>query len=125
MLNKPTTGRVVIYRTDGRNGLIYDLPAMVTCTRDSHPGDYPDGSKNPLPVPESDMHVHLTVFTPGGWGTKVGTWPSDHVPVSSKEFVGAKEMKPGTGTYVELNVPFHNDEARDADPRTWRWPVIK
>jgi hypothetical protein len=61
---KPTLGRIVLYRTDGRNGLSYDLPAIITCTEESHAGDYPDGTPNDLPVPRKE-DVHLTVFTPG------------------------------------------------------------
>lgn len=116
-MQTPTIGRVVIYRTDGRNqGLTYDLPAIITVTRDSHPGDYPDGRANPLPVPSSDTHVHLTVLTPGGFGTKVG----EQVPSDDAEFVGAPSITPGSGSYVEWDVPFD----ADASPRSWRWPVI-
>ena len=110
----PTPGRVVWYQTDGRNGLDYYLPATVTVTRSSHPGDYPDGSQNPLPVPSSDLHAHLTVFTPGGVGTKV----EDVEPQTDEDFVGAKKMTPGSGTYVEHDVPFDPAGGR----RTWRWP---
>lgn len=126
---KPTIGRIVIYRTDGRNGLEYDLPAIITVTKDSHPGDYPDGRKNPLPVPESDTHVHLTVFSPGGFGSKVQVPTEDtwEVRTDSDAFVGAPYFTPGSGTYVEHNVPmdrgdFHGEEP---GPRTWRWPVIQ
>lgn len=116
-MTKPTIGRIVTYRTDGRNGLAYDLPAIVTCTRDSHPGDYPDGQPNPLPVPDQGS-VHLTVFTPGGFGSEVtpGSTPED------RDFVGAPAFVPGSGTYVEWNVP--EDTIRDAhvQPRSWRWP---
>jgi hypothetical protein len=117
----PTIGRIVIYRTDGRNGLDYELPAIVTCTLDSHPGDYPDGSHNPLPVPDDDEHVHLTVFSPGGFGTTVmdrGGY-EDHAPLTDTEFVGAKRITPGSGSYVEWNVP------RGDGPRSWHWPVIE
>ncbi len=110
---KPTLGCVVIYRTDGRNGLEYDLPAIVTCTPETHPGDYPDGRPNPLPVPEAGC-VHLTVLTPGGFGTTI----EQHAPVDDTEFVGAPSIQPGSGTYVEWNVP------EGEGPRSWRWPVI-
>lgn len=133
---KPTIGRIVIYRTDGRNGLAYDLPAMITCTRDTHPGDYPDGSHNPLPVPDEGC-VHLTVFSPGGYGSTVGWDPSDMArrqlaeaqiieKPASEDFVGATVLVPGSGTYVEWNVPYAGDAdglAPDGIPqRTWRWP---
>lgn len=109
---KPTIGRIVIYRTDGRNGMKYDLPAIITCTKGSHPGNYPDGHDNPLPVPSSDTHVHLTVFTPGGFGTTVDT---DGVPDQSAAFKGANNMTPGSGTYVEWDVPY----SLIPDPRSW------
>lgn len=108
-LIKPTPGRIVWYQTDGRNGLDYYLPAMVTVTRDSHPGDYPDGKPNSLPVPSSDLHVHLTVTTPGGFGSDYMTEEGGRRP---ERFV------PGSGTYVEHDVPFDPDGGR----RTWRWP---
>lgn len=120
---------LVTYRTDGRNGLVYDLPAIVTCTKESHPGDYPDGSKNPLPVPESDTHVHLTVFTPGGFGTQIVKGDSLDSPLlhearNSAEFKGANSMVPGSGTYVEWNAPFaYTDGNEDWTPipaRSWR-----
>ena len=110
-------GRDVIYRTDGRNGLVYDLPAKITVTRHSHPGDYPDGRSNPLPVPD-EHHVHLTVFTPGGFGTTVH---GKYQPVD-EAFIGASEMRPGSGTYVEWNVPYVNNANDTIPPRTWRWP---
>lgn len=119
---KPTIGRIVIYRTDGRNGLVYDLPAIITCTEGTHPGNYPDGQHNPLPVPLGD-EVHLTVFTPGGVGAKVGSPARD--PETSADFVGESVLVPGSGTYVELSVPqyveFVGDPA-EPFPRTWRWP---
>lgn len=113
---KPTIGRIVWYRTDGRNGLAYDLPAIITCTRESHPGDYPDGSRNPLPVPDEGC-VHLTVFTPGGFGTKVKGIAGEPF---DDDFIGAPEMFPGSGTYVEWNVP-HNGTG-PVMSRSWRWP---
>jgi hypothetical protein len=142
MFKKPTIGRIVIYRTDGRNGLSYDLPAIINCTRDTHPGDYPDGSQNPLPVPESDERVHLTVFTPGGFGTTITKGdaldsPLPRTPYSSSDFKDARDIHPGSGTYVEWNVPFagdvnakenrgpHGREDSYPRPRTWRWPVIR
>lgn len=118
-MNTPTIGRIVLYRTDGRNGLTYDLPAIVNCTRATHPGDYPDGKQNPLPVPESAEHVHLTVFTPGGFGTQIeGTHPTSKP--ASEDFVGAPGIIPGSGTYVELNVPY----SQAGEARSWRWPTI-
>jgi hypothetical protein len=124
----PTLGRIVLYRTDGRNGLVYDLPAIITCTAETHPGNYPDGSTNPLPVPGRD-EVHLTVFTPGGFGTKVGPWPDSgpRQPDTDADFKDATQLVPGSGTYVELLVPyaFGGEAAQrgaDLPHRTWRWP---
>lgn len=118
-------GRMVFYQTDGRNELSYTLPAIVTVTRDSHPGDYPDGRKNPLSVLDDDGYeVHLTVFTPGGVGTTVMVDDSatGHVPFESRgteNFPDAMEMdvSQASGTYVEHNVPYDPD----GGPRTWRW----
>lgn len=112
----PTLGRIVLFRTDARNGLVYDLPAIVTCTADTHPGDYPDGRANPLPVPRPGC-VHLTVFTPGGFGTTIAEKP-DH---DDADFIGATTIVPGSGTYVEWDVRPACDPAQPG-PRTWRWP---
>ena len=134
----PTPGRVVLYRTDGRNGLVYDLPALVTVTAASHPGDYPDGSANPLPVPGAaapdPTYVHLTILSPGGYGTRldredVETFPND------ADYIGAPDLIPGSGSYVEHSVP-HAGPEHDGVPadvahpdhptvpaRSWRWPV--
>lgn len=117
-METPSIGTDVIYRTDGRNGLVYDLPAKVTVTRDTHPGDYPDGRKNPLPIPD-EGHVHLTVFTPGGFGTEVVV-ESDSDSFGDEVFVGAKTFRPGSGTYVEWNVPAAPDGA--IPQRSWRLP---
>jgi hypothetical protein len=126
MSDTPTIGRIVWYRTDGRNGLVYDLPAIVTCTRDTHPGGYPDGSRNPLPVPD-EGHVHLTVFTPGGFGTALRGPEGGIVPVeASQDFKDAATLRPGSGTHVEWNVPQNEGlDVGDPDvyPRTWRWPT--
>lgn len=116
-------GQMGLYRTDGRNGLSYDLPAIVTCTSRSHPGDYPDGKANPLPVPD-EGHVHLTVFTPGGFGTTV--MPASGVAgpdaPDDEDFVGGSALKPGSGTYVEWNVPITEKPwvGKDVPARTWR-----
>lgn len=137
----PMLGQPGLYRTDGRNGLAYDLPAVVNCTRESHPGNYPcigcgtahadrehglcdqgcEFPKNPLMVPE-EGYVHLTVSTPGGYGTQVF---SDEQPSrvvrghKDSDFVGAPTFSPGSGTYVELNVPVVPD-GPEAPARSWR-----
>jgi hypothetical protein len=91
-----------------------------------------------LPVPSSDTHVHLTVFTPGGAGTKIVKVDEaaeidesvTREPRDSKDFVGADKIVPGSGTYVELDVPYWGDDVMidGTNPegfRTWRWPVIE
>lgn len=123
-IQKPTIGRVVLYRTDGRNDLSYDLPAIITCTSETHPGDYPDGRKNPLPVPESPSTVHLTIFTPGGFGTRTNksSWAAIHT--SDEDFPDAEIMTTGSGSYVEWNVPYYVPYETDRAKRTWRYPEI-
>lgn len=108
----------------------YDLPAIINCTEETHPGDYPDGSKNPLPVPKG-TNVHLTVFTPGGFGTKIMREDENQwrAPYHDREFKEPGEMAPGSGTYVEWDVPFFDpdsipDEGWRIPNRSWRWPVI-
>ena len=115
----PTPGRIVWYQTDGRNGLDYYLPAMVTVTRDSHPGDYPDGTPNSLSVPSSDLHVHLTVFTPGGFGSVYTDQDDGESRYEQESAIRPKKFTPGSGTYVEHDVPFDPAGGR----RTWHWPV--
>ena len=116
----PSPGRIVWYQTDGRNGLHYYLPAIVTVTRSSHPGDYPDGTPNSLCVPSTDLHVHLTVFTPGGFGSVYNvdgeeqSYQQEHHPNIGRP----GSFRPGSGTYVEHDVPF----SPDGMPRSWRWP---
>lgn len=79
---------MVLYRTDGRGGITYDLPAVVTCTRESHPRN----DDNPIPLPETPYHVHLTVFTPGE-----------------------------AQSYQEFDVPQSQNSPHNPEPRTWRW----
>lgn len=122
----PQVGSDVWYQTDGRNGLDYYLPAKVSVTRDSHPGDYPDGTPNSLPVPTSRTHVHLTVFTPGGFGSIYKTeegesgW-SDYQQEDLDNLGRPASFAPGSGTYVEHDVPFDPRGTR----RSWRWPETK
>lgn len=112
MADQPVSvGRIVHYQTDERNGLRYVLPAVITVTQDSHPGDYPSGDANPLPVPDSESHVHLTVLSPGGFGSSIGA-------DAGEEWKGAPGFTPGSGTYVEWNVPFSAEGAS----RSWHWP---
>ena len=113
----PHVGQIVLYQTDERNGLTYHLPAIVTVVQGSHPGDYPDGNRNALPVPSSETHVHLTVLTPGGFGTRLEAPQGGIVPVNaSEDFKEAATLVPGSGSYVEWDVPL--DTA--GSPRSWR-----
>jgi hypothetical protein len=118
----PKVGDLVIYQTDGRNDLDYHLPAIVSVTQDTHPGDYPDGSPNSLGVPSSPTHVHITVLTPGGFGseytsaegetTRYSDTPQEELPNLGKP----ASFNPGSGTYVEQDVPFGPNNER----RSWR-----
>lgn len=116
----PTPGRIIWYQTDGRNELDYILPAIVTVTKRSHPGDYPDGKANSLAVPSSDLHVHLTVFTPGGFGsTYVSDGEESEYSQDDNPNLGRPDsFVPGSGTYTELDVPYDPVGSR----RSWRWP---
>lgn len=65
---KPTLGRIVRYV--GKYGIQATRAAIVSCTTaDIVPG----GDVAPL---DSDMHVHLTVFTPG----EAGMFPEMNIP---------------------------------------------
>lgn len=103
---KPSVGRIVHFQTDERGGKRYVLPAIVTCTFDSHPDRersiFADGEAhmaadhivegNPVPVPDTDGgFVHLHVLSPGP-----------------------------AGAYTELTVPF--DDSAEPAPRSWHWP---
>ena len=116
----PTPGRIVWYQTDGRNDIDYFIPAIVTVTQSSHPGDYPDGKPNSLKVPSSELHVHLVAFTPGGFGsTYVSGGETSEFQQESMPNLGKPEsFKPGSGSYVELDVPYSAEPKR----RSWRWP---
>lgn len=60
----PTPGRIVLYRTDGRNGYKYDLPAMIVRTKASSDNKaVGDGAIHALP---NDYTVDLFVFSVGG-----------------------------------------------------------
>lgn len=115
----PTPGRIVLYQTDGRNGLDYVLPAIVTVTQESHPGDYPDGKANSLTPPSSPTRVHLTVFTPGGFGSFYDADGKVTGYQNEAENLGRPDsFVPGSGTYVEHDVPFDAAGSRGS----WRWP---
>lgn len=119
---KPTLGRIVIYRS--RTGA-YSVPAIINCTTDSL---NPVGvEKGHIPDLESEEHVHLTVFTPGKPGLRVG---ADDFKVQSKEPVSENVA----GCYQEWNIPHDENDPTpppaaveqeappEQAPGTWRWP---
>lgn len=120
-ISRPTVGQTVFYETDRRNGLVYYLPATVAVTRYSHPGDYPDGSHNPLPRPPEDFTVHLAVVTPGGQGSEPLDADGNVIPEKkgdpSARWKDAVSMRGGSGGYTELNVSYDPQ----GGPRTWRF----
>ena len=69
---KPSIGRIVHYQTDGRGDISYEVPAIITCTKDS----YVEGGD--LEAPLSENHVHLECFSPG----ENGTYSELNVPFS-------------------------------------------
>lgn len=118
---RPTLGRIVIYRS--RTGL-YDVPALVCGVQDSLAEEglklyeESDGFRGVPPL-DSELHVHLTCFTPGRPG----------------HYQSAQEMpsEPWGGTFQEWNVPLFEPGAAvegeppretEAEPPagTWRWP---
>lgn len=111
-MNRPTLGRIVIFRSRTGN---YDVPAIVTATVDTlNPAGVAAGH---VPDLSSPTHVHLTVFTPGKPGMRGGA--GDFLVESEH---GRSENV--AGCYQEWDVPA--DATRDAEvpPGTWRWPVI-
>ena len=89
-------GRIVHYQVDERGGLRYILPAVITCTAETHPGNWTDAAGNivenvvPLLSLEATT-VHLHVLTPGP-----------------------------AGSYTEHAVPY--DNSANPVPRSWHWP---
>lgn len=102
----PTLGRIVWYRSRTGN---YTVPALVNCTVNSiyQPG-VDAGFVPPL---TDDLHVHLTVFSPGQIGKRVG---ADNFINKSKYPVSENV----SGCYQEWDIEY--DEL--AGPGTWCWP---
>lgn len=102
----PSIGRIVVYRSRTDK---YDLPGVVNCTRDTlNPEGVEMGN---LPDLSDDLHVHLTVFSPGSSGLRAQA--ADFVAESPH---GRHENH--GGTYTEWNVGYDPQGA----PGTWRWP---
>jgi hypothetical protein len=112
---KPTIGRIVVYRS--RTG-DYDVPAIINCTTDTlNPKGVEAGY---VPDLSSDLHVHLTVFTPGKPGLR-----TDALDFKVESEHGRSENV--AGSYQEWDIPVHDDEGRaptPPEPGTWRWPSI-
>lgn len=93
-MQKPSLGRIVHYR--GKLGLLAMRAAVVTA--DVASLDPRGVEAGDIPALDSEMHVHLWVFTPGE-----------------------------SGGFTEYNVPFGevdsaNRTSEDIEPGTWCWP---
>jgi hypothetical protein len=105
---RPSICRMVVYRS--KTGA-YDVPAVINCTIDTISEE---GVRlGHVPPLTSDVHVHLTVFTPGKPGT-------------ARE---GNEVNPAqtSGTYQEWDVPLSGSFAAPTEGDepmlgTWRWP---
>jgi len=114
-MQRPTIGRIVIYRS--RTG-DYDVPAVVNCTQETlSPKGVEAGH---VPDLTSDTHVHLTVLTPGQQGLRE---QAEDFKVESPH--GRSENQ--GGCYQEWDIPLDlptpaQGEEWDPQPGTWRWP---
>jgi hypothetical protein len=121
---EPTIGRIVHYRS--RTGK-YTVPAIITATTETlNPEGVEAGYVSAL---SSSEHVHLTVFSPGTPGLRLGA--EDFVVPESEERPVAENVG---GSYQEWDVPrFVHPSGLPAErgdtrldvqaPGTWRWPV--
>jgi hypothetical protein len=109
-IQKPTIGRVVLYRS--RTG-DYDVPAVVACTVDSI--FKPAVDAGVMPPLEDPSVVHLTVFTPGPQGMR---HRAENLSPVQYEADGRPRSENQGGTYQEWQVPYD----ADAGPGTWRYP---
>lgn len=93
MTQKPTLGRIVHYR--GKFGLFAMRAALVSADVDSLMVE--GVASGEVPALDSDMHCHLTVFTPSS-----------------------------LNSFPEYNVPYADrDENGEIQPGHWTWPVMK
>lgn len=88
----PSIGRIVVYRNRDGN---YDLPAIVTCTQESH---WREGEAN---WPQTPFHVHLHVFTPG----EQGSYQELDVPPATQEQVLDGTVPPRTWRWPDIRSP--------------------
>jgi hypothetical protein len=108
-IQRPTIGRVVVYRS--RTG-DYDVPAVISATQDTL--FRPAVDARVMPDLESPAHVHLTVFTPGPQGKRHRA--ENLSPAQYEEQIGRSENQ--GGSYQEWQVPYDADGAAG----TWRYP---
>jgi hypothetical protein len=120
MTQYPSIGRIVVYRS--RTG-DYDIPAIINCTVDTL--NAKGVELGHVPALSSDMHVHLTVFTPGKPGLRRD---ADDFKVESPHGRGENVA----GCYQEWEIPFWqagvDGEQRASTqpwPGSWRWPTIR
>jgi hypothetical protein len=113
-VDRPTLGRIVIYRS--RTG-DYDVPAIINATEETLNAKGVElGHVPPL---SGDMHVHLTVFTPGKPGMRRG---AEDFKVESPHGRGENV----SGCYQEWDIPMADaNYSPDGQPQpgSWRWPV--
>ena len=111
----PTIGRIVWYRSRTGN---YTVPAIITATKSTlwQPGV----DQGHVPALDDELHVHLTVFTPGKPGLRG----------KAEDFVARADAPVSenvAGCYQEWNVPFSisHDPAgpHDPAPGCWTWPT--
>lgn len=112
-MNRPDIGRAVIYRSKtGR----YAVPAIITATMTTLYAPAVEGGH--IPALSSDMHVHLTVLTPGT--------PGERLPDTDPS-IGAQST-PAGGTCQEWDIGFAEQSNVSPDgttqpPGTWAWPA--
>lgn len=119
IVQKPSIGRIVIYRSRTGN---YDVPAIITATVDTladigvemwHETD----GKQGVPPLSSEVNVHLNVQTPGIPGLRAEAQDfKTESPHGRAENIG--------GVYQEWDVwpsePF--GDGGEPTPGSWRWP---
>lgn len=130
---KPSIGRIVLYRSRTGN---YTVPAIITATVESlNPAGVEAGH---VPALSSDLHVHLTVFTPGKPMMRVGAddfevesphGRSENVGGVYQEFdIGPAVVYHEEGTVAALSGSYDGDPddlVRPFPPGTWAWPAIQ
>jgi hypothetical protein len=117
-------GETVLYRSDGRGGKVYDVPAVVTMVQKSHV-DLPhlraaeEANRVALAFDVEDSGDDPEVARANGWvtsssdGLLVGTNP---LPIPLDGTVHLRVWSPGE-PYRELSVPY---DPTGATPRSWR-----